>query len=74
MSTSRTETAPGSWDDARDATFFRITARLLSPEACLGATVLLASYDDEPGARHDEPAAPAWPARSRLGGRAAAAT
>ncbi len=74
MSTTRTETAPGTWDDARDATFFRITARLFSAEVCLGATVLLASYDDEPGARRDEPAAPERPARSRLGGRAPAAT
>ena len=63
MSTSRTETAPGTWDDARDEAFFRITAHLLTPDVCLGATVLLASYDDEVGARHLDPA-PAVAARS----------
>ncbi len=56
MSTDRTEIAPRTWDDARDARFFAITARLFAPDVCLGATVLLASYDDEPGAR---PLAPA---------------
>jgi hypothetical protein len=51
MSTDRTETASPTWDDDRDTRFFGITARLFSPDVCLGATVLLASYDDEPGAR-----------------------
>jgi hypothetical protein len=50
MSSTRTETAPGTWDDARDVPFFTMTARLFPPELCLGASVLLASYDDEAGA------------------------
>ena len=63
MSSSRTETAPGAWDDARDGEFFRITARVFAPDVCLGATVLLASYDDEAGDRPLEPAPPvAYPA------------
>ena len=48
MSTCRRQSAPGDWDDARDTGFFRITAGLFPPDVCLGATVLLASYDDEP--------------------------
>ena len=48
MSTCRRETAPGAWDDARDTRFFRTTAGLFPPEVCLGATVLLSSYDDDP--------------------------
>ena len=48
MSTCRRQSAPGDWDDARDERFFRITASLFPPDVCLGATVLLASYDDEP--------------------------
>jgi hypothetical protein len=47
MSTNRVETLPAIWDDARDIPFFRITARLFTPEFCLGASVLLASYDDD---------------------------
>ena len=39
---------PQSWDDARDTAFFSITARLFTPAATLGMTVLLASYDDDP--------------------------
>ena len=58
MSTCRRETAPGAWDDARDPAFFRITANLFRPEVCLGASVLLASYDDEPVALPPAPAAP----------------
>jgi hypothetical protein len=50
MSTTGTETAPGTWDDARDVPFFTMTARLFAPEFCLGASVLLASHDDEAGA------------------------
>ena len=46
MSTSRTETVPTTWDDARDVPFFRITAPLFSPGFCLGASVLLAGNDD----------------------------
>ncbi len=47
MSTNRVETLPATWDDARDIPFFRVTARLFTPEFCLGASVLLASYDDD---------------------------
>ena len=62
MSTSRRETAPGAWDDARDTAFFRMTAGLLPPDVCLGATVLLASYDEEPVAAPPTPAvSPAGP-------------
>ena len=42
-----TEGIPTEWTDERDEPFFRITAPLFSPEFTLGATVLLASYDDE---------------------------
>lgn len=48
MSTSRTDILPTAWNHERDVTFFRITSRLFSSEYCLGATVLLATYDDEP--------------------------
>ena len=47
MTTRRIETVPGTWDDARDEGFFGITARLFPPQFCLGATVLLASSDDD---------------------------
>jgi hypothetical protein len=46
MTTTRVETLPATWDDARDLPFFRITDRLFSPDFCFGAGVLLASYDD----------------------------
>ena len=46
MTTTRVENLPTTWDDARDVPFFRITARLFSPEFCLGATVLLAGHDE----------------------------
>ena len=58
MSTCRRETAPGAWDDARDAAFFRITASLFAPDACLGMSVLLASYDDERSVPQTAPPAP----------------
>jgi hypothetical protein len=47
MTTTAAEDLPVLWDDARDIPFFRITARLFSPELCLAAGVLLASYDDD---------------------------
>ena len=47
MTTTRVENLPAIWDDARDVPFFRITARLFTPDFCLSATVLLASYDDD---------------------------
>ena len=46
MTTTRVETLPASWDDARDLPFFRITDHVFSPDFCFGASVLLASYDD----------------------------
>ena len=55
MTTTRVETLPTSWDDARDLPFFRITDRLFSPDFCFGAGVLLSSYDDT----LDEAATPA---------------
>lgn len=45
MTTPRVHTLPLSWDDARDTPFFRITARLFTPDFCLGASVLLAGND-----------------------------
>ena len=51
MSTSRTETVPDTWDDARDVPFFRITQGLFAPRFCLGASALLAANDEEPVAR-----------------------
>ena len=57
MTTTRVETLPTSWDDARDLPFFRITDRLFPADFCFGAGVLLASYDDT----LDEAAAPAAP-------------
>jgi hypothetical protein len=47
MATTAVENLPANWDDARDIPFFRITARLFTPEFCLGASVLLGSYDDD---------------------------
>ncbi len=49
MTTTRVETLPATWDDARDLPFFRITHHVLPPDLCFGASVLLASYDDAPG-------------------------
>ncbi len=49
MTTTRVESLPATWDDARDLPFFRITDRLFSPDFCFGASVLLASYDDTLG-------------------------
>ena len=46
MATYGTEDIPSSWDDVRDTAFFRITASLFSTEFTLGASVLLASYDE----------------------------
>jgi len=40
------ETVPQTWND-QDEQFFRITAALFSSEFCYGASVLLASYDDD---------------------------
>lgn len=62
MTTSRTETVPATWDDARDVPFFRITQALFSPRFCLGASVLLAGNDDDPARPTDRVAVSARPA------------
>ena len=64
MNSRRVHTIPQDWDEARDIPFFRVTARLFSSAFCAGATVLLASYDDDCGtstvaARRRAVAAPA---------------
>ena len=41
-------TAPAAWS-AQDESFFRIVRELFAPAYLQGATVLLASYDPEPG-------------------------
>jgi hypothetical protein len=41
------EAVPTTWDDARDSTFFRLTAGALPPELTYGASVLLSSYDED---------------------------
>jgi hypothetical protein len=41
------ENLPQVWDDERDELFFRISALLFAPDFCYGASVLLASYDNE---------------------------
>ena len=42
------ESVPQTWHDARDTTFFSITARLFPPSFTAAWTVLLASYDADP--------------------------
>ncbi|HWL35513.1 MAG TPA: hypothetical protein VNQ77_04915 [Frankiaceae bacterium] len=58
MTTTAAENLPSSWDAARDVPFFRITARVFSPDFCLGAGVLLAAndQDDTRGSRTTTPA------------------
>lgn len=46
-----TEAVCAVWDDERDTVYFRIVADVFTPAFTLGATVLLASYDDECGAQ-----------------------
>ena len=55
MTTTAVETVPATWDDARDIPFLRITARLFTPEFCLRASLLLASFDDTADAVQDAP-------------------
>lgn len=50
MTTTAAETLSPSWDAARDVPFFRITARVFTPDFCLGASVLLAGNDEDPRA------------------------
>ena len=45
---NRNETTGRDWDDVTDAAFFRITNDLFPHAFLVGASVLLASYDDEP--------------------------
>ena len=47
MTATTAHKIPQTWDDARDVPFFRITARLFTPEFCLGASVLLVSYEND---------------------------
>lgn len=47
MTAAGTEALPTTWNDDRDGAFFRITATLFPPAFTSGASVLLASYDDE---------------------------
>ena len=47
MHSTRGQTIPQDWDDARDIPFFRVTATLFSSAFCVGASVLLASNDDD---------------------------
>jgi hypothetical protein len=43
----RIPTIPQDWDEARDIPFFRVTTGLFSSAFCFGASVLLASNDDD---------------------------
>jgi hypothetical protein len=47
MAGTATETIPAMWDVARDVAFFQMTVGLFGTAFCFGASVLLASYDDE---------------------------
>ena len=47
MNIQRIETVPQDWDEARDIPFFRVTTGLFSSAFCSGASVLLASNDDD---------------------------
>ena len=55
MTTTAVETVPTVWNDARDVPFFRISARLFTVEFRLGASRLLASYDDTADTVQDTP-------------------
>ena len=46
MNTTSIENIPQIWTD-QDEQFFRVTAALFSPDFCYGASVLLASYDND---------------------------
>jgi len=54
MTATPFETIPTMWDESRDGAFFRITARLFAGDFCLGASVLLASYDVEETTTHTD--------------------
>ena len=53
MTTTCTETVPQTWNDEIDTPFFTITARIFAPDFCYGASVLLASYDDDAVSQSD---------------------
>ena len=50
MTTTAVENIPAIWDDARDIPFFRITARLFTPEFRVRASLLLARNDKDTAA------------------------
>ena len=54
MNTISTESVSQVWND-QDEQFFRITAAVFTTEFCYGASVLLASYDEEPGSQAATP-------------------
>ena len=47
MTTTAVENIPAIWDDARDIPFFRITARLFTPEFRVRAGLRLARNDKD---------------------------
>jgi hypothetical protein len=71
---SSLERIPETWNDERDATFFRIVAELFPAAFHAGAGALLASYDEvsvppyvetpEPATTHRPPGRTPVPARS----------
>ena len=72
MNATAHENLPANWDDARDIPFFRITARLFTPEFCLGASVLLASNDDALATHQATPTASVVPSDARTSAPATA--
>ena len=50
MNAISNESVPQIWND-QDEQFFRIAAALFSPDFCYGASVLLASYDNDTDAQ-----------------------
>lgn len=47
MAGTTSEISVAPWDQARDTAFFQMTVGLFDTGFCFGASVLLASYDDE---------------------------
>jgi hypothetical protein len=47
MTGTASDTIPTMWDQAWDGAFFRMMVGLFDTGFCFGASVLLASYDDE---------------------------
>lgn len=48
MHGNRFEALPDTWDEARDAAFFRIVNVLFPHDFLYSASVLLATYDESP--------------------------